>query len=496
MIQLDITRIESDAEKDPSVIGTVFGDVGTDSFKFSLTGRAERSDYVVVNHSDYGPVLCQIDSIIRKTNYTLDRSLDRISGSLVEEKVIAAASVIGYRDNNGLLVTPRTPFEVGIDVRIPDIDFVKRTLGLKDDAHRCAYIGMLRNTDLKVMLDINSMVQRHVSIMARTGGGKSYVSGAIVEELMKHDVTCMIVDPHGEYGSMRNPADGEDTRFGVEPRSYADKIVEFGMNGDLDVTPLRFTLRSLDSRDIMELCASSESRNSLPALTKAIESLKAEKDFYSMDDLIQEVASGDPNKHYALIRDLQALDGIRLFAEKGNSLSDLVQRGKTTIINLKGYAPDIQQIIVRRLATMLFEMRKADRIPPMMLVLEEAHLYCPQAENVASKKAIITIASEGRKFGLGLMAISQRPAKVDRNVLGLCAMQIMLKVTNPNDLTAILDSVEGLTSGLEQDLASLPQGTAIMVGAGIQKPLIVEIRPRETRHGVPDIQVTEDDDDE
>jgi DNA helicase HerA-like ATPase len=131
-----------------------------------------------------------------------------------------------------------------------------------------------------------------------------------------------------------------------------------------------------------------------------------------------------------------------------------------------------------------------------MLVLEEAHLYCPQAENVASKKAIITIASEGRKFGLGLMAISQRPAKVDRNVLGLCAMQIMLKVTNPNDLTAILDSVEGLTSGLEQDLASLPQGTAIMVGAGIQKPLIVEIRPRETRHGVPDIQVTEDDDDE
>lgn len=450
----------------------------------------------MVDHPDCGPVLCQIDSIIRKTNYTLDRSLERDSSCTVEEKVIASVTVIGYRDSNGLLITPRTPFEVGVDVRIPEKDLIKRTLGLKDDAHRGAYVGMLRNTDLKVMLDINSMVQRHVSIMARTGGGKSYVSGVIVEELMKHDVTCMIVDPHGEYGAMRNPSDAGDLDFGVEPRSYADKIVEFGMNGDLDVTPLRFTLRSLDSRDIMELCASSESKNSLLALTKAIENLKASKDFYTMSDLIQEVASIDSVKHYALIRDLQSLDGLRLFADKGNSLSDLVQKGKATIINLKGYSPDIQQIIVRRLATMLFEMRKADRIPPMILVLEEAHMYCPQAENVASKRSIITIASEGRKFGLGLMAISQRPAKIDRNVLGLCAMQIMLKVTNPNDLTAIVDSVEGLTSGLEQDLASLPQGTAIMVGAGIQKPLIVDIRPRETRHGIPDIQVTEDDDDE
>ena len=493
---MDITRIESETVRDPSIIGTIFGDVGTDTFRFSLTGKAERSDYVIATHPDCGPVLCQIDSIIRKTNYTLERSIERDPENRIEEKVIATAKVIGYRDNNGLLNTPRTPFEADTDIRIPDTEFMRRVLGLKDDAHRCAYIGMLRNTDLKVMLDINSMVQRNVAVMAKTGGGKSYVSGAIAEELMKHDVTCMIVDPNGEYGAMRDPADSGDERFGVVPRSYADKIAEFGMNGDLDVTPLRFTLRSLDSRDIMELCASSDSRMSVLALTKAIENVKARKDFYSLTDLIEEVSSIDSAKHYALIRDLQALDSIRLFAEKGNSLSDLVQKGRTTIINLKGYAPDIQQIIVRRLATMLFEMRKADRIPPMMLVLEEAHLYCPQAENVASKKAIITIASEGRKFGLGLMAISQRPAKVDRNVLGLCAMQIMLKVTNPNDLNAILDSVEGLTSGLEQDLASLPQGTAIMVGAGIQKPLIVEIRPRETRHGVPDIQVTEDDDDE
>lgn len=497
MVQLDITQIESDGIKDPSVIGTIYGDVGTNTFKFSMIGHAERSDYITVEHPDCGPVLCQIDSIIRKSNYTLDRSLERNDDDRIDEKVIATATVIGYRDTSGLLNAPRTPFAVGCDVRLSEPQFIKRIVGLKDDAHRCAYVGMLRNYDLRIMLDINSMVQRHVSILAKTGGGKSYISGDIVEEMMKHGVTCMIVDPHGEYGAMRDAADGKgDMRFGVVPRSYDESIVEFGMNEDLDVHPLRFTLRSLDARDIMELCASSDSKTSVLALSKAIENVKATKDFYSLTDLIDEVSSIDSAKHYALIRDLQSLDSLRLFAEKGNSLSDLVQKGKTTIINLKGYSPDIQQIIVRRLGTMLFEMRKAERIPPMILVLEEAHNYCPQTESTACKKSIITIASEGRKFGLGLMVISQRPAKIDKNVLSQCGTQIILKVTNPNDLKAISASVEGLTSGMEQDISNLPIGTALIVGAGIQTPLLVDVRPRETRHGGASVQVLEDDSDE
>ncbi|MBQ3736974.1 MAG: hypothetical protein II855_08620, partial [Candidatus Methanomethylophilaceae archaeon] len=109
MVQLDITMIETEEARDPSVIGTIYGDVGTNSFKFSMVGHAERSDYITVEHPDCGPVLCQIDSIIRKSNYTLDRSLERDSGR-IDEKVIASATVIGYRDSNGLLNTPRTPF--------------------------------------------------------------------------------------------------------------------------------------------------------------------------------------------------------------------------------------------------------------------------------------------------------------------------------------------------------------------------------------------------
>ena len=108
----------------------------------------------------------------------------------------------------------------------------------------------------------------------------------------------------------------------------------------------------------------------------------------------------------------------------------------------------------------------------------------------------MTIASEGRKYGLGLTIVSQRPAKIDSDVLSQCGTHIILTITNPNDLKAISESIEGLTPGMEQDIASLPTGTALIVGAGIQSPLLTEIRPRESAHGEIDPQYLEDDYDE
>ena len=492
VVLVEEEKIEEPKEIDPSVIGVIFGDVGTTSFKIGVFGKVEKSDYLEVMHPDCGLVLCQVGSIIRKTNYTLEKSLNSEDTHNVEEKIVASADVIGFKDEKGLLQVPRTTFKAGTEVRIANAALIKNILGLKDDPKSCAYLGLLKGYSLPMMLDINSLVQRHVSVLAKTGGGKSYVSGDIVEELMKHNVTCVIIDPHGEYGAMREPNDAVDARFGVEPKGYKDKIVEFGLSNGPNMIPLKFTFKTLEARDIMDLLPSVDSRTNLPMLTKAIDAVKERSNIYSVADVIEEIKANDAGRSYALVSDLEHLDRLGLFAERGNSMSELIQKGKTTIINLKGVAPDIQQIIVRRMTNMLFELRKAGRIPPLMLLVEEAHNYCPQAESNLCKKSLSTIASEGRKFGLGLMVVSQRPAKIDKNVLSQCGTQIILKVTNPNDLKAIAASIEGLTSGMEQDISGLPIGTAMIVGAGIQTPMLVEVRPRESRHGGESVKILDD----
>jgi hypothetical protein len=102
---------------------------------------------------------------------------------------------------------------------------------------------------------------------------------------------------------------------------------------------------------------------------------------------------------------------------------------------------------------------------------------------VQSSNIIRTIASEGRKFGLGLCVVSQRPAMVDKNVLSQCNTQIILKVTNPNDLKAIIASVEGLTTATVDEIQRLPVSVAIVIGGSIQVPIFVDVRVRETKHG-------------
>jgi hypothetical protein len=159
---------------------------------------------------------------------------------------------------------------------------------------------------------------------------------------------------------------------------------------------------------------------------------------------------------------------------------------------MKGVPPDVQSVVVARLTKRLFDDRKAGKIPPFLYIVEEAHNYCPERGfGIAVSSDILrTVASEGRKFGMGLCIVSQRPAKVDKNIISQCNSNIILKVTNPNDLKTIVQSVEGLTNQTFREIQRLPIGVALISGASLQMPIMTEIRTRETSHGGKSVQIS------
>src|SRR6266545_4481919 len=407
-------------------VGVIYGDVGTTSFRCSVVDPIERNEFVQVEHETCGVVLGRVDQIERKTDLSLYRA--------------------------------------GEPVRKAETATIQEVIGLNEDRKHGAYVGLLAGHDVPVFLDINAMVQKHVSILAKTGGGKSYIAGVLIEELMKHHVTCVIVDPHGEYAALREKGKHPEgsARFRVEPRAYADVIQVFSPDTKINPgsRPLKFTLSNLDARDILSLTGSAKVRTHLTALRKALDLLRQATKDYTIRDIIRVLEREDDPQNASLIDELEYLSEVEIFAKEGTRIDELVIKGKTTI-NLKGVPPDIQELVVNRLATAMFELRKVGRIPPMMLVVEEAHNFCPQVGQVASSKVFRTLASEGRKFGLGLVVITQRAAKVDKNVLSQCNTQIILKVTNPNDLKAIIASVEGLTTAMAEEISRLPIGVAI-----------------------------------
>ncbi|RLF46870.1 MAG: ATP-binding protein [Thermoplasmata archaeon] len=492
-VNAERARNMHDAVREDNGIGVIYGNVGTTYFDCSIVGSVEKNDYIQVWHDKHGWVLGQVVDLQRRTTLGTEDAKAIFMGEDVsyDEILIGRVMVIGYRDKKGLLRPPTTPFRAGEKVYRAEEDTIRRVLGLKAEKSLGAYIGKLYGHNIDVYLDINGLVQKHVSILAKTGGGKSYVAGVLIEELIKHDVTTVIIDPHGEYPSLkRRGKEPTDKRFGIVPRSYASKIIEFSPDTTInkDAKPLRFTLANITPRELLSLTNLKSGRTYLTYLRRALDYLRETKSNYTLSDVIA-VLESEENPPVTLISELEYLREINLFAPQGTRINDLVVEGKTTIINLRGTPPDVQELVVSRVATALFELRKINKIPPLMMVVEEAHNYCPQQGVVASSKILRTIASEGRKFGFGLMIITQRPAKVDKNVLSQCNTQIILKVTNPHDLRAIISSVEGLTTQTADEIQRLPLGVAIVTSPNLSMPLFVEIRPRETMHGGESVRV-------
>ncbi len=478
-------------------VGRIYGDVGLGVFHLSLTQAVERGDYLTVEDDTHGPVLCQLDDLRRKSDLDLEHAdeLGRGTETPIHENLLGVARIIGYRDHQGLVKLPTIPFRPGAKVFRAEEPLIADVLGLKHRGNSGAYVGLLRNHSLKIELDINQLVQRHVSVLAKTGGGKSYLLGVLIEELLRHRVTCVIIDPHGEYGSLRQAAEknGVHGRFNVETQGFPKQILEFSPDVTLNpaAKPLTFSLRNIEPRDLLVFMGLTNVKQYLAPLKALLEEVGAANPEFTVRDLVRAAERGEGAIAEVLHERLEYVEQTKLLGPKGTSLKELVERGSATLINLRGVAPDVQELVVARIASNLFENRKKGNVPPLFLVIEEAHNYAPQQGAAACSRILKNIASEGRKFGLGLCCVTQRAARIDKSVLSQCNTQLILQVTNPLDLKAIAQSIEGLTDGMTEMIQSLPVGTALVTGGGYHTPLFCEVRPRATRHGGESVKIVD-----
>ncbi len=469
---------------DPSRVGSIVGDVTTTTFRFAVEDTdLNATQYIRFEHEEER-YLAQVIQI--------EREVDGAGGN-GDGDLRADAQIVGRRDDKGRLIKPSTPPKPETPVHAAEGQLVREALNLDDDG---AFLGQLRGLELPVHLDVNGLVQKHSSILAKTGAGKSYALGVMMEEMLKHDVPVVVVDPHGEHASLQAPNSSDHDipmmrRFGVKPTSFEDAVVEFAPDQDAvpEAEAFRLDERNLSAREIKDLLEDGLTSAQTGTLHQAIREIEAEN--YGLDEIIASVEQQSGASKWPVLHALEDLQDLGILSDVPTPIDQLVHEGQASILNLKGLAPGVQQLVVASVAQRLFEARKTGLVSPHLFVLEEAHNFCPERHlsQAASGEILRTIASEGRKFGMGLSVVSQRPAKVDKNVLSQCNTQIILKVTNANDLKAISKSVENLPSGIENEIQALQVGTAIVSEPSFAMPLFCEIRPRQTRHGGSSIEV-------
>jgi uncharacterized protein len=464
-------------------IGTVISSVegpSSSGFSFIVDENARKGQFVIVETVE-GRAVARISSII-KTNRYFERAesvqeFERSGKSLTDmfptdrwEYLVADAVVLGVYAVNGMLTRSCFPPSPGSKVRLADNDTLFKFFGLDFDGLK---LGTVEHHDLDVSLNLTKLLQKHLAVLAISGGGKSYFVSCLLEELLdrkKPGPAVIVIDTHGEY-----------TGFADDPKYSKNVVVVSGRK-------FRIGVPGLSANYFSEFLSgmSSVQRRELNKFLSMV-STKYRNSPYDIKTILSEIEGSDIKSTtkgilYTLLLDLST---TKLFGSYDNpSLKTLARAGHLTVVDISDMVSQKEkQIVVTYLARKLFNARRAGIIPPFTLVVEEAHNFVPETatrEHAISRGIIQTIAREGRKFNASLCLISQRPIQLSTTALSQCNTHIILRVTNPYDLDHIGKSSEGLTKDVLKTISSLRVGEALIVGEAVNYPLFLKVRERKS----------------
>ena len=375
--------------------------------------------------------------------------------------------------------------------------------------------------DAKAIADGDRLFQRHAALFGSTGSGKSWSIALILERANALDYPNLIVfDLHDEYAPLTEGPDPIASGFRIA--SPAD------LGGRVDKGALFLPWWLLNQEEMQALLldrSEDNAPNQAARLTHHVRELKheklkeAERDDvaarftvdspvpFSLDDLLARLDTDDKemvagstgrekqgpfhgkltrfvNRMRARVEDRRYGFMFRPPAEAAEYgwLHDLAKNllGTTPgikIIDCSGVPSDVLPIVVGVLARVLYEIHiwtDEEKRTPITLVCDEAHLYLPSGTaDIAEQRALNSferIAKEGRKYGMSLLVVSQRPADVSRTVLSQCNNFIVLRLTNDQDQAVINRLMPDSLGGLTAALPLLDVGESLLLGDAIVLP--------------------------
>lgn len=442
-------------------------------------------------------------------------ALAEILGMSAETNLLykITAMIIGYYDSALGFVNPRVPPRPGAPIYIaPDDELAQVLCQRSQGATGAVHIGSLLNrpTDgVPVVLNAAQFTSTHLAIIASTGSGKSYLAGVILEELMRpyNRAAVLVVDPHAEYGTLDTlQNEPQFLADGYRPRVKVVKPDQIKVRvSSLELGDLRYLLPNLTERmhHLLGRAYNGVQRKYPNRWTRAqleVEIRRGLSDRPATDPNLDNELEEDSSVSGLIWRVHSVLDGSPIFDDHHDqALQEILCPGQLTILQLNEVPEREQQTIVATLLRRLLRARMDTErglaaeqddhyLPyPVFVLIEEAHNYAPANVEIITTQILKQILSEGRKFGVAVGLISQRPGKLDGDVLSQCMTQCIMRIVNPVDQARVAESVESVGRDLLEELPALTKGQVIVAGASVNTPILARVRQRLTPHGAEDL---------
>lgn len=365
-------------------------------------------------------------------------------------------------------------------------------------------VGRLRQrAGLEARLATDALLGRHFAVLGSSGSGKSCAVAVILQAVLRaHPFAhVLVIDPHDEYAAALGPAalrldpgnlelpywlltfeeiaailaPGEDARAQAQAAILREAILRAKLlhadAGAGAADAARLTVDTPVPYRLSELAAGVEA---------AMGTLNKPEGAAAYRNLLARIAAVRDDRRYAFMFQSLVLRD-QLDAILGRLLRVPVGTRPVTLLDVSGVPSEVVNVVVSVLCRVIFEFAlwtEPERRPPVLLVCEEAHRYVPgdgggggAVAFEPTRRAIDRIAKEGRKYGVSLCLVSQRPAELSPGSLSQCGTILALRLTNERDLAFVRDALPDGFAWLARDLPGLATGEAVAVGQAVRLPL-------------------------
>ncbi|MDH5401926.1 MAG: ATP-binding protein [Candidatus Heimdallarchaeota archaeon] len=443
----------------------------------TIRDSIENGTFIQVDHMDE-KILGVIQSLRRVNRYY--SSADIIHGSSTSsalntiypadrwDYLIAKVKILGSYLNS-IKQRSTKPVMPGVKVYSVSENILEEFLGM--DANGM-YLGKVKQSKVLAKINLDRILQKHLAILSISGGGKSYTTSVLIEELLRRQINqgrpCIVLfDVHGEYKGLKSITNN--------PVFENSEVVVYSGSD------IKLALNNMSVGDFYKIIPSMSHAQGRE-LSLILKSLSAQQKPFTIDQIISNIQQREMNPlvKEALFGWMLQLQNSYLFSSTENPmLENEIQPGKLLIFDLSSFTSLWKKrIIVHYFLTRLFELRRTRVIPPIINFIEEAHQFCPEIESSESKSIIHTIAREGRKFLCSLVLISQRPINLSTTALSQCNSHLILRILNPHDLTYIGRTSEGINAETLGLISDLGVGEALLVGEAVNYPVFIQIRKK------------------
>ncbi|SEM66262.1 hypothetical protein SAMN05443254_103145 [Bradyrhizobium sp. OK095] len=366
-------------------------------------------------------------------------------------------------------------------------------------------VGFLQqDSSVVAYVDIEEMLSKHFAVLGSTGVGKSTGVSLLLNEILKArpNLRIFLLDVHNEYGRCFG-----DRALVLNPRNLKlpfwlfnfEEIVDVlfagraGVPEELDVLaeviPIakgiytqyqnadRLGLKRIDPKQIgytVDTPVPYRLVDLMSLIDERMGKLENRSSRIIYHKLISRIEAVRNDPRYAFMFDNANVGGDTM-AEVISHLFRLPANGKPmTVMQLAGFPAEVIDSVVSVLCRMAFDFGLwSDGVSPMLFVCEEAHRYASADRNVGfgpTRKAVSRIAKEGRKYGVYLGLITQRPAELDPTIISQCNTLFTMRLANERDQALLRAAVSDAAANLLSFVPSLGTREVLAFGEGVALP--------------------------